>query len=69
MSLSNAISSPRIHLEGINLFYEPGITFKKIKALKLISFDNKNLFFGGVNGVSNTEAIGDQRRGGYGIIV
>ena len=69
MSLSNAISSPRIHLEGTNLFYEPGITFKKIKALKLISFDNKNLFFGGVNGVSNTEAIGDQRRGGYGIIV
>jgi len=69
LNLKNSIEAPRLHLEGNTLFYEPGIIIPKIKNLKLTSFDNKNLFFGGVNGVSITEAVGDQRRGGYGIII
>ena len=71
MNLFDAISSPRIHLEGKTLFYEPGISLSnnnKIKNIKFNSFNNKNLFFGGVNAVSENEAVGDDRRGGYGII-
>ena len=68
LDLECSINAPRLHLEGDTLFYEPGIEIPEIKDLKLISFNERNLFFGGVNGVSNTEAVGDQRRGGYGII-
>jgi len=55
-------------LEGNTLFYESGIIIPEIKYLNLNSFDKINLFFGGVNGVSLSEAIGDKRRGGHGII-
>ena len=70
MNLDDSISAPRIHLEGNTLFYEPGIIIpnQKIKNIILNAFDNKNLFFGGVNAVSTDSAIGDNRRGGYGII-
>ena len=72
MTLEDAISAPRIHLEGDTLFYEPGIKCpekNKIKNIKLNSFNKKNLFFGGVNAVSLNEAVGDKRRGGSGIII
>ena len=70
MNLYDSISSPRIHLEGNTLFHEPGIKIpnQKINNMMLNSFNNKNLFFGGVNAVSPDAAIGDDRRGGYGII-
>ena len=69
--LEIAISNPRLHLEGNTLFYEPNIEIPKHKLKNIIlnSFDNKNLFFGGVNAVSQTDAIGDNRRGGCGLIV
>ena len=71
MSLKNAISNPTLHLEGDTLFYEPNIEIPKDKLKNIIlnSFNNQNLFFGGVNAVSQTDAIGDNRRGGYGLIV
>ena len=71
MSLNKAIDAPRLHLEGNTLFHEPGIVFPKNftpKNISLNGFDKKNLFFGGVNAVSSTEAIGDKRRGGVGIV-
>jgi len=70
MNLSEAINAPRIHLEGNTLFHEPGIIISndKLKNVVINSFNNKNLFFGGVNAVSTHSAIGDNRRGGYGII-
>ena len=70
MSLKDAISHPRVHLEGNTLFHEPeiNIPINKIKDVVINSFNKKNLFFGGVNAVSAKEAIGDERRGGYGII-
>ena len=68
LSLEKSINNPRMHLEGNTLFYEPGIIIPEIKYLNLNSFDKINLFFGGVNGVSLSEAIGDKRRGGHGII-
>ena len=72
MNLYDAIEKPRIHLEGNQLYCEPGIKIPKDKTLeKLIVnlFNQKNVFFGGVNAVSKSEAIGDSRRGGFGIVV
>ena len=71
MNLKDAISNPRLHLEGNTLFYEPNIEIPKDKLKNIIlnSFNNQNLFFGGVNAVSQTDAIGDNRRGGCGLIV
>ena len=71
MSLKEAISCPRVHLEENTLFHEPGIQLPhgKLNDIKINAFDQKNLFFGGVNAVSSNEAIGDERRGGIGIVV
>ena len=69
MSLKEAINAPRIHLEGQELYFEPGIEVpndKYFKHIKIIPFENKSLFFGGVNCVTQNEAIGDFRRGGVG---
>ena len=72
MNLCDAIENPRIHLEGKELYCEPGINIPKddiIKKLSINLFEDKNVFFGGVNAVSKTEAIGDTRRGGYGLVI
>mgnify|MGYP001368258001 FL=1 len=69
MTLDEAISAPRVHLEGNELFTEPGINLpdeKYLDHLKISSFTDKSLFFGGVNCVSLNQAIGDARRGGIG---
>ena len=71
MNLVEAVSAPRLHLENRVLFSEPNARLPEssmIKDLTLNEFDNKNLFFGGVNAVSGSEAVGDGRRGGSGII-
>jgi gamma-glutamyltranspeptidase/glutathione hydrolase len=67
MSLEEAINAPRIHLEGHDIFLEPGINLEdKCNHLNINPFKEKSLFFGGVNCVSTHEAIGDFRRGGIG---
>ena len=71
MSLKDAIEAPRIHLEKDSLYFEPNINIPNntnINHLKLNPFKDKHLFFGGVNAVSEKEAIGDLRRGGVGEI-
>ena len=68
---TDAIKESRVHLEGNILYSEPGINNldkKELNNFILTQFKDKNVFFGGVNAVSETEAIGDSRRGGYGII-
>ena len=70
MPLEEAINAPRIHLEGNDLFLEPGINLdNKYKHLNVNPFKEKSLFFGGVNCVSPNEAIGDFRRGGIGLVI
>ena len=71
MSLKESIESPRLHLEDNNLFYEPHIDLKNYNSLanyNKINFDQKNVFFGGVNAVNTNEAVGDSRRGCIGEI-
>ena len=67
MSIEESIEAPRIHLEGENLYFEPGINIPNCVfpgEVTLHPFDNKNLFFGGVNAVSIKDGFSDPRRGG-----
>ena len=66
MELDEAIISSRIHLEGKTLYCEPGVDFLTAdlpEAITLQPFEEKNLFFGGVNEVTLTEGDRDIRRG------
>ncbi|SVC99322.1 uncharacterized protein METZ01_LOCUS352176, partial [marine metagenome] len=67
MNIEEAINAPRIHLEGDNLLYEPGVEIDDNNILDTFSlhpFEDKNLFFGGVNAVTLNEGCSDPRRGG-----
>ena len=67
MTLEESIKAPRIHVEGKNLYFEPGIDISNDtfpSEILLNSFDEKNLFFGGVNAVSLSDGFSDLRRGG-----
>ncbi len=67
MELEEAIFTPRIHLEGNQLYFEPGINILGNDVADHISlhpFIEKNLFFGGVNAVTLREGGSDVRRGG-----
>ena len=67
MGLDEAIISSRIHLEGKTLYCEPGLDFLTADFPEDITrhpFEEKNLFFGGVNAVNLTEGASDIRRGG-----
>ena len=69
LNLRDSIYHPRLHLEENCLHLEPGIIIKNelVGGIKTNLFSDINLFFGGVNAVTETEAIGDPRRGGVGI--
>ena len=67
VGLKEAIISPRIHLEGNDLYLEPDIDISDNDVpdhISLHPFEEKNLFFGGVNAVTVTEGSSDPRRGG-----
>tara|TARA_Y100001970_G_C14229963_1_gene857976 strand:- start:682 stop:2199 length:1518 start_codon:yes stop_codon:yes gene_type:complete len=71
LSLKNAIHHPRMHIENNTIFTEPGLNLEAVKHLKHLNFQtfkNQNVFFGGVNAVGLSEAVGDLRRGGIGEI-
>jgi len=72
MSLDEAVTTSRIHLEGNILHCEPDISSeienKLPDGIQIHNWDAQNLFFGGVNAVTPNEAIGDSRRGGAGIV-
>jgi len=74
MSLEEAVSAPRMHLEGNLLSIEPGFSQAALSSLESAApsthlWPEKNLFFGGVHTVSvkpggSFEGAGDPRRGG-----
>jgi len=70
MDLKNSINSPRLHLDGEIIHCEKGLDCQDLdfKWSKINQWDEKNLFFGGVNAVTKKEAVGDHRRDGYGLI-
>jgi gamma-glutamyltranspeptidase/glutathione hydrolase len=74
MPVDAAVNSPRVHWENNVFNIEPGFSEESIKAAifasnKLVLWNNKNMFFGGVHTVlENSEGIiegaGDKRRSG-----
>jgi gamma-glutamyltranspeptidase/glutathione hydrolase len=74
MTLEQAVSAPRIHLEGNSLSAEPGFSELTLEALEAVVpechlWPEQNLFFGGVHTVSVKhggvfDGAGDPRRGG-----
>ena len=70
MNLEEAIQAPRIHLEENIIHCESGINTAKLSFpwSTIHHWHEKNLFFGGVNAVTPTNAIGDTRRCGYGLV-
>ena len=68
MDLASAIESPRIHIEGDTLHHEPfdgSTTFSGFKTKSVVSWKEKNMYFGGVNAAGAVSAFGDNRRSGY----
>ena len=75
----DAISAPRVHLEGDSLNLEGGIDPEVADALEDLGYDvvrwnDLNLYFGGASAVvvgddGALDAAGDPRRGGAGVVV
>ncbi len=79
MSLDEAVSFPRVHVEGNRLDCEGGLPAAELDLLasageRLVRFDGLNLYFGGANAVAchddgRLEAAGDPRRECFGMVV
>lgn len=75
-TLAQAVNAPRMHLENNNVDFEPGIPVQNIESIlktdyKLNPWEQRSLFFGGVNAVqygSSYCAVGDSRRSGFSYI-
>ena len=64
MSLKESISRPRIHLEGDILHCEPNTNQAQFKTKNVVHWEDKNMYFGGVNACSPFESFADKRRDG-----
>jgi gamma-glutamyltranspeptidase/glutathione hydrolase len=79
MRVEEAISAPRVHLEGERLNLEGGIDPEVADQLEerdydVVRWSDLNLYFGGASAVTSDpdgglEAAGDPRRGGAGVVV
>ena len=68
MSIQESVVSPRLHIEDGVLHHEPLEKRKglyKFKSKDIISWKEKNMYFGGVNAAGKTSSFGDDRRSGY----
>lgn len=79
MPVDMAVNSPRVHWENHIFNVEPGFSKEAIKSAlftsnKLVSWQRKNMFFGGVhtvleNAAGFIEGAGDKRRGGTSVSI
>ena len=79
LGVSDAIDSPRVHVDGDHVHCEGGHDPASLDELERAGYDvvrwrRRNLFFGGVAAVERRPdgtlaAAGDPRRGGHGIVV
>ena len=67
MSLKESISRPRIHLEGDILHCEPNTNQTQYKTKNVVHWEDKNMYFGGVNACNPFESFADKRRDGVSI--
>ena len=78
LGVSDAIESPRVHVDGDHVHCEGGHDPASLDELERAGYDvvrwrRRNLFFGGVAAVERRPdgtlaAAGDPRRGGHGIV-
>jgi gamma-glutamyltranspeptidase/glutathione hydrolase len=78
MALEDAVTAPRIHVEGEKLSIEHGYSEAEVDALgedfpDMDRWGERNMFFGGVHAVRRApngefEGAGDIRRGGVAIV-
>ncbi len=72
LSAGDAVEAPRVHMESGLVYAEPGVPLDALHAgtHKVVTFRDRNLFFGGVQAVERDPATGalsgagDPRRGG-----
>ena len=70
MTAQAAVDAPRLHLDGDELYAEPGVADLAATGLPVTTFRAPNLFFGGCQAVARHPATGalsggaDARRGG-----
>ncbi len=78
LPVADAIDAPRMHVDGSTLHLEGGWTDEETRSLKgdwnVVRWAGRNLYFGGVQAVElrsdgSTDAAGDPRRGGAGMVV
>ena len=79
LSVEEAISAPRVHVEDGYVHCEGGsdqAELARVEALgyELVRWRRRNLYFGGASAVERLSdgslaAAGDPRRGGHGIVV
>jgi gamma-glutamyltranspeptidase / glutathione hydrolase len=79
LSVEEAISAPRVHLDDGDVHCEGGADQAELDELErrgyeLVRWRRRNLYFGGASAVELTPdgtlaAAGDPRRGGHGIVV
>jgi len=73
LDVVDAVRAPRAHFEDGVVYAEPGIDPRALEAegLRVVSFHELNLFFGGVQAVQRREGellgAGDPRRGGVAV--
>ena len=68
MTIGAAVDSPRLHIEAGVLHHEPFKEKKDLynfKSAEVVSWEEKNMYFGGVNAASVGSSFGDDRRSGY----
>ena len=68
MSIEESIVSPRLHIEDGVLHHEPfeekGSLYS-FESKDVVSWKEKNMYFGGVNAAGIRSSFGDDRRSGY----
>jgi gamma-glutamyltranspeptidase/glutathione hydrolase len=79
MDVGEAVTAPRVHVEGDRLDCEGGFAPDVLEQLeawgeRLVRFDGLNLYFGGANAVAvaadgRLSAAGDPRRDCFGLVV
>ena len=67
MPLKEAISKPRVHLEGSTLHCEPHSNHLEYQTKNVVMWEEKSMYFGGVNACSLSDSVADERRGGVSV--
>ncbi|HIL86163.1 MAG TPA: hypothetical protein EYG56_00825 [Candidatus Marinimicrobia bacterium] len=67
MPLKEAISKPRVHLEGSTLHCEPHSNHLEYQTKNVVMWEEKSMYFGGVNACSLSDSVADERRDGVSV--